>query len=494
MERLEKYERKIVFYTRFSIISTFFLAIGKLILGIFNSQLLIVSAIFSFIVLAIRLYGFKHIYLNEKTSKKDSYLIGILLIIAALIYGIYNIFIIGNKNEYGEVVAILIALVSFIEVGISFAGVLRTSRSDHMYKNLKLVSFSLALTSIVITATAIISFAGNTEEMIFFNDYLGIVVSAVILLIGIYILFSYRLGSDETIIHAYFGHADSTMDIRLTKSYFYREYYYEFREENGIIAGKIKKRRSKLSKCPIYMKIIYGILSEILVFPYFIGLIVYTFKNMDLDKKLDDIMISKGFGRCELFNSNFTKVVIVDKNDLKDFDLHGFVDYLPPKIKEKYCKISNQDYFDSSILGYLILCMEIKKYYGFYYFPEFDKTGKPYDEGLGLYFNISHSNSIITVALSCEDIGIDIEYYRHISDNIKKKYFKENISDKDATIGWTRLEAALKLNGQGLSGINNVDLKKYKIKTIKYENFALSIAKYKKPIHFKDIILLKYNK
>ena len=114
MEKQKSYENKVIFYTRFSIISTFFLAIGKLVLGIFNSQLLIVSAVFSFIVLAIRLYGFKHIFLNEKTTRKDSYIIGTLLIIASLIYGVYNIFLIGHKSTYDGYIAILIALVSFI--------------------------------------------------------------------------------------------------------------------------------------------------------------------------------------------------------------------------------------------------------------------------------------------------------------------------------------------------------------------------------------------
>ena len=50
------------------------------------------------------------------------------------------------------------------------------------------------------------------------------------------------------------------------------------------------------------------------------------------------------------------------------------------------------------------------------------------------------------------------------------------------------------LTGEGLSGINNLNMKKYKIKTIKFPEYALSIAKNKKIIDFKDIIFLKYNK
>ena len=494
MEKQKSYENKVIFYTRFSIISTFFLAIGKLVLGIFNSQLLIVSAVFSFIVLAIRLYGFKHIFLNEKTTRKDSYIIGTLLIIASLIYGVYNIFLIGHKSTYDGYIAILIALVSFIEVGMSLAGVLRTSKSDHMFRNLKLISLSLALTSIVLTANALISFTNGNDNMTFFNDYLGIVVACIIFFIGIYILYSYRLGSDEAIIYAYFGQLDSQEEIALTKSYFYKEYYYEYKQENGVVAGKIKKKSSKLSKCPIYMKIIYGILSEILIFPYFIGLLVYTFKNMDLGKKLDLILINKGLRKCDFFNSDFEHVILLNKKNINNLDLHKIVDYLPLNIKTKYLSITNEEYFTSSILGYLILVMEIKKYYGFYYFPSFPEKGKPYDKELGLYFNISHSKDMISVIISKEDVGIDIEYYRHISDNIKKKYFKKKLSDKKATIEWTRLESALKLTGEGLSGINNLNMKKYKIKTIKFPEYALSIAKNKKIIDFKDIIFLKYNK
>ncbi len=494
MEKQKRYENKVVFYTRFSLISTFFLAITKLVLGIFSTQLLIVSAIFSFIVLAIRLYGFKKIYLNERITRKDSYVIGGLLILASIIYCIYNICIIGNKNTYDEVLAIMIALVSFIEVGISLAGIIRTSRSDHMFKNLKLVSLSLALTSIVVTTIAILSFADTNYSMSFFSDYLGIVVAIIILFIGIYILFSYRLGSDESVIYAYFGKNDLNESIKLTNSYFYKEYVYEYKNENGIIAGHIIRTSSKLSKCPIYLKIIYGILSEILIFPYFIGLLIYTFKNMDLNLKLDNIMKTKGLTECRLFDDYFDNVVVFDKTELKDINLHELVQYLPNQIKKKYESITNEDYFTSSLLGYLLLVFELKKYFGFYYFPDYSLSGKPYDSNLGLYFNISHSKNIIALIISKEDVGIDVECYRHISDSLKRKYLNNIKDDKKATIKWTKLESILKLTGVGLKGIDQINIQNYRVKTIKYDNFSLSIAKNKKKIFLRDVVFFKYNK
>ena len=39
-----------------------------------------------------------------------------------------------------------------------------------------------------------------------------------------------------------------------------------------------------------------------------------------------------------------------------------------------------------------------------------DKNGKPYTEGV--FFNLSHSGGLCVIALSCDDVGADLEVLR----------------------------------------------------------------------------------
>ncbi len=91
--------------------------------------------------------------------------------------------------------------------------------------------------------------------------------------------------------------------------------------------------------------------------------------------------------------------------------------------------------------------------------------GKPYLEGGGLYFNLSHSGRCIVFAMTKNShIGIDIEKFRYDFDclSIARRFFSQNeyqkllgISGDDRHINfyrfWTRKEALVKALGVGLS-------------------------------------------
>lgn len=83
----------------------------------------------------------------------------------------------------------------------------------------------------------------------------------------------------------------------------------------------------------------------------------------------------------------------------------------------------------------------------------------------GLRFNVSHSQNLVVYAVSCDrELGVDVEFIRPISEaeQIAKRYFsvRENASfqslppsEKQAGFfyHWTRKEAHLKAEGEGLS-------------------------------------------
>ncbi len=93
-----------------------------------------------------------------------------------------------------------------------------------------------------------------------------------------------------------------------------------------------------------------------------------------------------------------------------------------------------------------------------------DENGKPYFTFIPLHFSISHSNTLVAVALSDKNVGIDLEFINGDRDilSISKRFFAADehsdlISSKYPTEDffglWVKKEALSKLLGTGLSSI-----------------------------------------
>jgi len=93
------------------------------------------------------------------------------------------------------------------------------------------------------------------------------------------------------------------------------------------------------------------------------------------------------------------------------------------------------------------------------YIPEIHtgENGKPYIDGL--FFNISHSHSLVVCAFSDCEIGIDVEKIREYRPRVAEKFHPEEISrlekaiDKDLEFFkiWTMKEAYVKCSAVGIS-------------------------------------------
>ncbi len=86
-----------------------------------------------------------------------------------------------------------------------------------------------------------------------------------------------------------------------------------------------------------------------------------------------------------------------------------------------------------------------------------NEQGKPYLDGAP-YFNVSHSGSLIQIAISDVEVGIDIEFFGNQRDwkKIMDRFFheseKETIqSEEDFLRLWTKKEALLKCVGIGIT-------------------------------------------
>ncbi|WP_406617985.1 HAD-IIB family hydrolase [Mycoplasmopsis lipophila] len=103
------------------------------------------------------------------------------------------------------------------------------------------------------------------------------------------------------------------------------------------------------------------------------------------------------------------------------------------------------------------------------------KYGKPYFENIKEKFNISHSKEISILAISNEEIGIDIQYKKEISNNITNFLYSKKEQDIIKSLEldnlkiWTIKESFSKLLGTGIDCFfNNYEiLSEHKIKDLK---------------------------
>lgn len=159
---------------------------------------------------------------------------------------------------------------------------------------------------------------------------------------------------------------------------------------------------------------------------------------------------------CEI--SNLIKEVKADSNALENyFDKLG-------KQRIEHILKSNKAEDRARALGVSLLLLFALQKEGIRneVLPDFayKEEGKPYlEEYPYIHFSLSHTKNIITCVISDEEIGVDIEHKRDISETAIKRIF----SDEEREIAefsqegyirlWTAKEACAKLMGTGLSEI-----------------------------------------
>lgn len=295
------YKEKNVFSAKFSLIFNTLLAIGKIILSIFKGVFFLVSGILNIFIVISKLecyHGIKE--KNEKSFKARNNTIGIFVILAGIQYAIYMGRMIYSDVEimnYGMYLGILIACISFLEMGLAITGLFKSYGKGHYYRNLKLINFCSALTAMVLTEVAITSFASEGDMRIV-SGIFGLVVGAIICLIGFFIIIAPYFSLVDKEYNVYIIKNSEIKDditIQLTNSKIYGNYYYYGKRNGNKIEGHIVQEKSPIRKWNIYIKILIIVLSEILIFPYAIGGFINFFKGNKILKRLDEKMLEQGF-------------------------------------------------------------------------------------------------------------------------------------------------------------------------------------------------------
>ena len=297
------FEEKTLFTTKFSIFLNAFLAIVKFVLAIiFKDVFFFVAGVFNIFMMISKLSCFIGVP-KIKSFKFHNNMIGIFLFLSGFQYGVYMtrlVFHNADVMDYDMILGIIVACVSFVEMGIAIKGCFNSFGKGHYYRNIKLINLCSAFTAIVLTEMALMSFASDIDSRRL-DGMFGMVISIIIELIAIYIFIAPYISLVDRKHNVYVlkdGCLKLDQDkliINLTNSKWYGNYYYEAKVENNKINGHIIKGKTPLFKWNIWITILVITLSEILIFPYAIGALIFHFKCSILIKKLDDKLLELGY-------------------------------------------------------------------------------------------------------------------------------------------------------------------------------------------------------
>ena len=115
-------------------------------------------------------------------------------------------------------------------------------------------------------------------------------------------------------------------------------------------------------------------------------------------------------------------VYILNANKLTtDISKYSNID----KKRQEKIKKSNNTLFIKEQLGSSILLNEILEN-NYFLDPKeieyiYNESGKPYLKDKNLYFSLSHSNGIVALTVSKEEVGLDIELIKPVKDALAKR-------------------------------------------------------------------------
>ncbi len=143
--------------------------------------------------------------------------------------------------------------------------------------------------------------------------------------------------------------------------------------------------------------------------------------------------------------------------------LERLLPLLPPKKQEALQSLKNARARKESLLGWGLLLIAWNELHPERKMPEvsFSKSGKPFFAGDPLCFNLSHTDTVVVLALSeTGDVGVDAQTLKEPSGALVRRVLTEAeqavldaAADKALlfTRLWTMKEAFVKQTGEGLS-------------------------------------------
>lgn len=323
------FEERTLFVLQFSMFITLCVGIGKFVFGIvFKNPMFGVSGVFSVFMCLSKVECYLGAKTSRKTFKSRNNMIAIFLLIASLVYIFYSarlVFMDFSSMSYPDFAAIIIAAVSFVELGIAIYGLSKVKRKGHYFRNIKIINFASALTAIVLTEIALLSFASDLapKQTDFIGGISGIAVGAINVILAVYIFFAPKtsvIGREHN-IYKLVNPEKNNLDLSQEKivymlnySKLHGDYYFEASYKDGYLDGHIIRGKKAWHSWPVWGKVLLIIFSEILIFVFAISRLEYFFRTINLPNQLHKKMESLGFIRVLPDNSEKLTKEIEEEN------------------------------------------------------------------------------------------------------------------------------------------------------------------------------------
>ena len=302
------YEERCIFTVKFSITLNSILALGKFGLAIYKLDVFFfVAGVINILLMLAKVQCYSGIKLNKKADDTTNLLVALFLGLSGMQYTVYMSRLIFNDvplNDYGPIISVLIAAVAFTELGIALYGCFKVAGKGYFLKNVKLINFSSALTAIVLTEVALMTFAETDMNLELISGLFGVIVGIIIFLIAVYVLIQAKvsiLGKERNVYKYINGDfKQEKISIKLTDSKFYADYSYEANIVDNMADGMIIKGKNPIKSWNIWILILVITLSEILIFPYAVGALIRHFKEYKMLEDLDNKMKELGFEKVDI--------------------------------------------------------------------------------------------------------------------------------------------------------------------------------------------------
>lgn len=284
------------------------LALGKLVIGIFTDYNLISIALYTVALLLAKAECVLGATTKKRTFRRRNALTALFLFLSSAVYigFMSRMFFIERKvKQNGMIYVLLLAFISFCELGFAIAGLLRTKSRGHYVRSIKVINFCIALIAILTTQMAILDMQTGAGTSDIANAYAGIGVGCFIALCALYILLAPRMSVvgrernrfvlKERDKNKLIDMEKESVRLLLCRSFVYGDYLYAARIAGDFVDGEIVRGKSLFKRMPLIVKILCCILSEILLIVWLIGRGILFFRSACLPQRLQRKMGRNGF-------------------------------------------------------------------------------------------------------------------------------------------------------------------------------------------------------
>lgn len=306
------YEKRLLISSTVTLIISLLIAVGKILIGAFSDVTMCAVGVFNVLLMSAKSNCVIGAIKNDGSFKRYNTFTAVFLFLSGAAYTAYMtvaIMLHLQMRSYDMWQAITVAAIAFTELGVAIYGLIKTKRRGHYYRNIKIISLVSALVAIMTAQMAILSFTSAADYAVP-NSASGIAVGVVTMLLAVFVYFAPQFSSvdrehnvfelvrpaDNKIIDT----ASNAAQISLCKSKVYGGYTYSASVSGGTVDGHIVREKSCWHTLPLAVKILCVILSEILIFVWAAGYVVFFVRSVDMPSRLEKLMTANGFEKAKI--------------------------------------------------------------------------------------------------------------------------------------------------------------------------------------------------